>query len=194
VDDLTAALTTAGLVGIAELGDKSQVACFLLASRQPPWTVVAGAALAFAALNGLAVGLGGALGASLPITPVRVGAGLLFVVFAAQSLRAAWRPPAADDGAPAVPAGRHPAMAAAWALGMAELGDKTQLTVAGLGAVQPALGTWVGGTVALVATSAAAALAGQALLGRVPRRAVDLVAGLGFLVLGGALLVQAAGA
>jgi putative Ca2+/H+ antiporter (TMEM165/GDT1 family) len=66
---------------------------------------------------------------------------------------------------------------------LAELGDKTQLAVAGLAGTQDPLAVWVGGTLALALTSALGVLAGQTLLRRLPLHLLHLVSGALFLLL-----------
>lgn len=189
MDTLLAALSTAGIVGLAELGDKSQLTCLLLASRYGARPVIAGAVLAFALLNLIAVLVGGALGAVLPTDAIRGAAALLFAGFGVQALLQAQRDEPEDEVV-AVGAG-SPILATAWLLGLAELGDKTQLAVASLGAVQSPVGTWLGATAALTLTSTVAAIAGDAILKRLPRRAVRAAAGIGFLLAAIALAASA---
>ena len=54
------------IIGLAEIGDKSQLVCMTLAARQRPWPVLLGAAAAFAILNVLAVVFGASVAAWLP--------------------------------------------------------------------------------------------------------------------------------
>lgn len=68
-------------------------------------------------------------------------------------------------------------------IGLAELGDKTQLAVAGLASTQPALPVWVGGTLGLAAVSALGVLAGRTVLQRLPMRLLHQVSGALFLLL-----------
>ena len=74
-----AALIAFVLVGLAELGDKSQLLLVAFAARYRPVQVVVGAALAIIVLQALAVLVGGALGALLPMRLVAIAAGLLFI-------------------------------------------------------------------------------------------------------------------
>ena len=67
------------LIGLAEIGDKSQLVCVTLAARHRGLPIVAGAALAFALLNLLAVLFGAGVAAWLP---ERVTAGLVAILFA----------------------------------------------------------------------------------------------------------------
>ena len=93
--------------------------------------VLAGITLAYAVSNLLSVVIGGALGAALPTAPIRIGGGLLFLLFAWRS----WRAQDADDDehAPEVAPG-HVVRSVATAMFVAELGDKTMLTTATLAA------------------------------------------------------------
>jgi len=81
---LQTALTSFGLVFLAELGDKTQLAVLALATRtQSPWSVFLGAGLALLASTGLAVLLGGLLTRFLPPSATRyvhMAAGGLMVV------------------------------------------------------------------------------------------------------------------
>ncbi len=68
---------------------------------------------------------------------------------------------------------------------LAELGDKTQLATLALAAGgRSRLAIFVGAALALVATSAIAVLAGEAVARAVPEIWIKRVAGLGFLLLG----------
>ena len=59
----SAFVSTFTLVGLAEIGDKSQLVCMTLAARHRAWPVVVGVATAFLALNALAVLFGTGLAA-----------------------------------------------------------------------------------------------------------------------------------
>lgn len=73
-------LSTFGLLFLAELGDKTQLAVFALAARhRAPWPVFLGAALALSLVSLLGAFLGGIIGCYLPAKYVQLGAGLLFV-------------------------------------------------------------------------------------------------------------------
>jgi putative Ca2+/H+ antiporter (TMEM165/GDT1 family) len=66
----------------------------------------------------------------------------------------------------------------------AELGDKTQLAVAGLASTQASVPVWIGATLALAGTSALGVWAGRTLLQRVSLTWVQRVSGALFLLLG----------
>lgn len=176
---LVTASTTLGLVALAELGDKTQLVCMTLAARHPAPPVLLGAVLAFAVLNLLAVVFGAAVAIWLPEWLVAALVAVLFAAFGVHALRAA--------GAEAVKVeerdGRSVLLSTFVLIFLAELGDKTQLAVAGLAGTQDPLAVWVGGTLALALTSALGVLAGQTLLRRLPLHLLHLVSGALFLLL-----------
>ena len=82
---LQTALTSFGLVLLAELGDKTQLAVLALSSRtKTPWAVMLGAGAALLVSTALAVALGSLLPRILPASATRiihyVAGGLLVVV------------------------------------------------------------------------------------------------------------------
>ncbi len=174
------ASTTLGLVFLAELGDQTQLVCMTLAARHPAPPVLLGAVLAFMVLNLLAVLFGAAAAAWLPAWLVASVVAVLFAIFGLQALRAAG---AEDADAVEERSGRSVLLSTFALIFLAELGDKTQLAVAGLAGTQPALPVWVGGTLALALASALGVLAGQTLLRRLPMSLLHRFSGIFFLLL-----------
>lgn len=171
--------TAFGLIGLAELGDKTQLVCMTLAARHPPAPVLSGAVLAFAVLNLLAVLFGASVAAWLPEWVTATVVAVLFAAFGIKALR--------DAGAETVEveekSGRGVLLSTFGLIFLAELGDKTQLAVAGLASTQSALPVWVGGTLALAAVSALGVLAGRTVLQRLPMRLLHQISGALFLLL-----------
>jgi putative Ca2+/H+ antiporter (TMEM165/GDT1 family) len=175
-----AAAVSFGLVAVAEFGDKSQWVCMALAARHRHWPVLIGATLAFALLNALGVLFGAAAAGWLPERVVALAVALLFAFFGIRSLLAE------DDEETeetVVEKSGHGVVATTFLMiFLAELGDKTQFAVAGLGAAEPALPVWLGATLALVTTSAMGIWVGKALVGRVSPRAMSIAGGILFLL------------
>jgi len=177
---LTAAATTFGLIFLAEIGDKSQLVCIALAARHHHRPVLSGAIAAFVVLNVLAVVFGAALAHWVPERVLATVVAVLFAVFGVLSLRAE-----EEDGTRAIEArSRHGVFATTFLMiFLAEMGDKTQLAVAGMAGTLPAVPVWVGATLALGTTSALGIVVGRKLLRRIPLHRLHQISGVFFLVL-----------
>src|SRR5437588_10138641 len=74
-------LTTFGVIFLAEMGDKTQLAAMTMAAeKKRPWEVFLGASLALAAVSAVGIIVGTALGQYLPIEWIKRVAGAAFVV------------------------------------------------------------------------------------------------------------------
>lgn len=173
------ASTAFSLVALAELGDKTQLVCMTLAARHPPAPVLIGAVSAFAVLNLLAVLFGASVAAWLPAWVTAAAVAVLFAVFGWR----AWRDADTETVEVAEKRGRSVLLSAFALIFLAELGDKTQLTVAGLAGAQAALPVWIGGTLGLAAVSALGVLAGRTVLQRLPMSWLHRASSVLFLVL-----------
>ncbi|MEY3019188.1 MAG: hypothetical protein RLZZ272_172 [Actinomycetota bacterium] len=178
-----------GVVAIAELGDKSMLLAVALATRYRPLAVLTGITTAAFTMLGIAAALGGALGAALPTRWLTLGGGLLFLVLGALTLRGA-EEDEHEAGAEPVRSGSV-VLGVALAFLVAEFGDKTMLATAALAASRSVLVTWVAAAAGMIAASGLAV--GLAVLARrrVPDGLLRRVAGVLFLVVGGALVVEA---
>lgn len=74
-------LTTAAVVFIAELGDKTMITTSTLAARGDPVAVGIGALVGITGAGLIGVGLGRAAGSRLPERAIRVGSAILFAAF-----------------------------------------------------------------------------------------------------------------
>jgi len=177
---LASAGTTLLLVGLAEIGDKSQLVCMTLAARHRGLPVAVGAISAFAVLNLLAVVFGAAVAAWLPEWLVTLVVAALFAFFGINALR--YREDDEDENVEEKPG--HGIVATTFLLiFLAEFGDKTQLAVAGLGSTAEPSAVWAGATAALALTSLLGVFAGRKLLHRLPLVWIHRVSGVFFLLL-----------
>ncbi len=187
-DWIASAVTPFGVVFLAELGDKSQLVCMTLAARHRHWPVLAGAVSAFVLLNTLAVTFGAALAHWMPERLLAVAVAGLFGVFGILALMA-------EDGEEDEKAGERPGhgifVATFLMILLAEMGDKTQIAVAGMAGTLPAMPVWIGATLALAATSALGVVLGRKLLRRLPLRRLHQVSGVFFLLLAAFALTRA---
>jgi len=74
-------LTTFGVIFLAEMGDKTQLAAMTMAAQtKRPWTVLVGSALALTAVSAIGVVVGGVVGEYVPLIWVKRLAALSFIV------------------------------------------------------------------------------------------------------------------
>ncbi len=74
-------IATFGLVFIAELGDKTQIAAMCQAAQfQKPWPVLLGASLALILVSAIGVAIGHFAGATFPREIIRYVAAGLFII------------------------------------------------------------------------------------------------------------------
>ena len=183
---MTAALVAFAVVFVAELGDKTQLVVLTLGPRHRAAPTFGALAVAIAALQGISVLAGAAVGDAIPDRAVSVLAGLLFCAFAVWTWRGAARRPADDD----IGRGRG-AWSVALAFFLAELGDKTMITTASLAADRGAGAVYVGSLGAMLASAALALAAGTALRRRVAPAALARAGAAAFAAVGIATLAPA---
>jgi putative Ca2+/H+ antiporter (TMEM165/GDT1 family) len=167
------------VIFLLELPDKTALAALLLATRHRPLPVFLGAAAAFVIQSAVAV-LAGSLLSLLPREPIRIGAGLLFLVMAALLVRRNLRTEEADEKRViAQEEGRHrrPFVTAFSVVFVAEWGDLTQLATAALQArYQQPVVVFVAATLALWAVSVIAVALGNRLGSWIPERPLQFAA------------------
>ena len=79
--DLRVLLTTFGIIFLAEMGDKTQLAAMTMAAdSKKPWAVFLGASLALAAVSALGVLVGSVVGDYVPLVWVKRVAATAFIV------------------------------------------------------------------------------------------------------------------
>jgi len=73
--------TTFGIIFLAEMGDKTQLAAMTMAAeKKRPWEVFLGASIALVAVSAVGIIVGTALGQYLPVEWIKRVAGAAFVV------------------------------------------------------------------------------------------------------------------
>jgi putative Ca2+/H+ antiporter (TMEM165/GDT1 family) len=79
--DLRVLLTTFGVIFLAEMGDKTQLAAMTMAAQtKKPWAVFIGASVALAVVSALGVVAGSVLGNYLPLEWIKRAAAVAFIV------------------------------------------------------------------------------------------------------------------
>jgi putative Ca2+/H+ antiporter (TMEM165/GDT1 family) len=193
--DWNALLTSFGLVLVAELGDKTQLAVLAQTCKyRRPWAVFFGASLALVAVTALGV-VGGQLVSQLvPSAVLRWVAAVAFVVMGVFVAREAAGDVGEDsecaclDGevSGAAPlAGSWRALAGTFGLlFVAELGDKTQLAVLSMATKSTPWLVFAGGGLALTAVTGLAVVGGEGLCRLIPQRVLLGASSVAFVVMG----------
>ena len=175
-------------IGIAEIGDRTQVLALVFAARlRRPWPILAGVLCAALASNVIAALIGERLGRFL--TPVRLNA----LVGASLTVMALWELRGEDVSVKSAAQSRGSAFWAAFAgIFIAEIGDKTQIATAVLAAAYSNLIAVIGGaTVGMLLACAPVVFLGRTLSARVPLKAIHYLASALFLVLGAVFFLRA---
>lgn len=190
---LTIFSTSAAVVTLAEIGDKTMLLAIVLATRlRRPWAVVAGI-LAATVTNHLASAFVGASAAwLLDARWFRVAVALGFIAMAVWTLV----PDRLDDDEDPKVADRHHNWLAAFATTtvaffLVEIGDKTQIATIALAAQFQNVATVAAGTtLGMMIADAPAVFLGEALVRIVPLRAARIVAAVLFAGIGAWQLVE----
>jgi len=160
------------LVAVSEMGDKTQLLAFSLASRyRRPWVVMAGILVATVLNHALAASVGTWVSTHVP---PRVMAGILAATFIGFGL---WtlKPDTLEESRG--PSRLGPFLTTTVLFFLAEMGDKTQLATVALAArYQSVLLVTVGTTLGMLAADGLAVFAGEKLAERVSMKWVRFVA------------------
>jgi Ca2+/H+ antiporter, TMEM165/GDT1 family len=193
---LEAFFISAGVVALAEIGDKTQLLAFLLAARfKKPLPIIAGILCATVINHGLAGALGAWVTSQVSPGVLRWVLGLSFLAMAAWTLVPdKLDENGADDSHLATRWGVFGATFITFFL--AEMGDKTQIATVALAAhyASAQLGAWAvvaGTTVGMLIADVPAVFIGQQLATRIPMKLVRGVASSVFALLGVLTLLKA---
>ncbi len=173
---IASGLSTFVLVFLAEFGDKSQLACMLLASRYRAMPVLLGAIAAFALLNMMAVVLGAAAAKWIPEELLMIFVIGFFLVFGLKGLLQK-----GDDNLEEEKTSHSIFVTAFVMIFLAEFGDKTQLTVAALASQSDPIDTYSGAMLALTASSVIGVMGGRILSSRLSTTVLHRLSGVLFL-------------
>ena len=178
---MEAFLVSAGLVAIAEIGDKTQLLAMLLATRyRRPVPIILGIFVATLANHAIAASVGAAVAAWLGPDAMRWIVGMLFIAMAGWALI----PDKADEGPKAT--GRVGAfLATTIAFFLVEIGDKTQIATVALAArFQNVFTVTAGTTVGMLIANVPGVLFGDVLTRRISLKWVRIGAAASFVLLG----------
>lgn len=194
--NLTPVLVAAGVVFLAELGDKSQLMALAMAAKHKARDVFIGMFVAILIMFAIAVGLGAVLGSVLDEyrRVITIAAGLIFLGFAVWTVmdRDDDDEHDLDDVDPvAAGAGSRTVITAAFtAFVVAELGDKTQLASATLAMREGFWPVYIGSVVGEVAAIGLAIVVGAVAGKHLPQKLIVFGAAALFAVFGIIMIIQ----
>lgn len=183
---MTPFLAALAIIGLAELGDKTQLLTFGFATKYPFWKVISAVAAASALLMAIAVGCGGIISRVIPPFYLQVSAGVIFLVFGLFTLLGKEKE---EGGECQAGKGKSPFWIVFAAFFIAELGDKTQLATLTLSAQYGApIPVWLGATLAMVAINIMSVLVGRWLSRHLPEKFIRYLGAAVFIIFGLATL------
>lgn len=186
---MEALLVSAGVVALAEIGDKTQLLAFILAARfKKPWPIIAGILCATLVNHGLAGALGAWITSVLSPEILRWVLGLSFIGMAVWTMI----PDKIEEEETQVAKRVGVFTATLVTFFLAEMGDKTQVATVAMAAhyASPLL-VVIGTTAGMLIADVPAVLLGDKLANRIPMRLVHALAAVLFALLGIATLLGA---
>ncbi len=177
------------VVALAEMGDKTQLVAFSMASRyRRPWTVMLGILIATLINHALAASFGVWVARRIPASALGWLLGLGFTAFGVWTLF----PDRYDE--PKKQPVWGPLLSTSVVFFLAEMGDKTQLATVALGArFGSPIAVTIGTTLGMLAADGLAVFAGTYLSTKLPLRAVRILAAALFFIFGGAAIIKSLG-
>lgn len=167
-------------VGLAEMGDKTQLSILLLSSRTREYVqLLAGVMLAFLLADGFAILVGSWVTNVIPVHLVKLLSGAVFVFFGIMILRGDRNEEEDRNLSP-----KNAFISGFSVIFLSEWGDKTQIASALFATEYNPWMVFVGVMAALLILSIMAVYLGRFLAGKIDRRIITKVAGAVFLVIG----------
>jgi len=179
---LSAFITSAAVVALAEIGDKTQLLAIVLVTRfNRPWLVIAGIFVATLANHALAALVGSEAASLLDSIWFRAAVAIGFIATGLWTLVPDTLD--TDDGVP--PGGRGVFLTTLITFFLVEMGDKTQIATIGLGArFHDTLTVAAGTTAGMMLVNIPAVLFGREITRRIPVAKIRFAAALLLIALG----------
>ncbi|OGS51450.1 MAG: hypothetical protein A3K65_06375 [Euryarchaeota archaeon RBG_16_68_12] len=189
MEGLSAFAATFVLVGLLELGDKTQLLLISLATKHRPLPIIAGAALGETAVTAIGVGVGAAIVAVVPVVALKLASGALFIGIGLWNLLAKEKEATAESEGRVA---RNPFLATLGLAFLAELGDKTMLAVIALsGSLAAPVSVFAGASLALLTIAVVSVALGRVLKRYITARWLRVVSATLFIGAGVLTIVEA---
>ena len=179
--DLLPIVSTFLLILVAELGDKTQLSIISLSCSYRWKHVFAGAMLAFLAVDGISLAVGGTLLAFVPIHYVQIISGTLFLIF---GIIPFVRKEKRQNIAFTKKNSALPLFASFSLVALMELGDKSQIIAVTFAAQTSPIPVFIGLILAFTLLTSAAVLIGTKLTSRLPMKYLKIGTSILFIILG----------
>jgi len=174
-------------VGLAEMGDKTQLSILLLSSRTNEYArLLTGVMLAFLLADGFAILVGSWVNEVIPVHLVKVVSGLVFILFGILILKGD-----SEDEETGSLSAKGAFISGFSMIFLSEWGDKTQIASALFATEYDPHMVFLGVMIALFALSVMAIFLGRYLSQRIDRKAITRAAGVVFLLIGLSFLLSA---
>ncbi len=165
-------------IGLAELGDKTQLAVFALSSKtKKHLQLLLGVILAFLIADGLAILLGDYITKLIPKEYIKIGAGIVFIIFGIIILMNNKEEKEKVEL-------KSPFISGFSLILISEMGDKTQIAAALFGAEYNAYLVLAGVMIALTILSVMAVYLGKIISKKINKKTISIIAGALFILLG----------
>ena len=177
---IQALLTSAGLVLLMELGDKTMLTTMCLSAQyRRPGLVLLATMIALATSSIIAIIVGYILSTTLPIEIITYVSGILFIGLGFYTLaRANSEVPDTCDN-PGTLFGMFSLVL------LSELGDKSQITILALATQSPFfIMVFIGSLIGFLVVNSIGAIAGDRVAARIPLKTVKIVVGIVFILFG----------
>lgn len=184
-------LASTAVVALAEVGDKTMLLAFVLATRlRAPWQILGGIFVATIANHALAALIGSEVAGLVDAPWFRIAVAIGFIAMAAWTLV----PDKLDDDEDGFTHRGNAFLTTLVAFFLVEMGDKTQIATIALGAQYHSVVTVaIGTTLGMMIANGPAVFLGEELVQRVSLKATRIAAALLFLALGAWQLAELAG-
>ena len=174
-------------VGLAEMGDKTQLSVLLLSSRTREYAqLLAGIMLAFLLADGFAILVGSWVTSVIPVHLVKLISGAVFILFGVMILKGE-----NDEEIESSLSPRNAFISGFSMIFLSEWGDKTQIASALFATEYDPVMVFIGVMTALLFLSVMAIYLGKFLSSRIDRKLITRVAGAVFLLIGISFLLSA---
>ncbi len=175
-------------VGLAEMGDKTQLSILLLSSRTKEYfKLLLGILLAFLIVDGVAILLGSWITSLVPAHMLKLVSAAVFIGF---GLLILFR---GNEEEEAVVSFKKPFVSGFTMIFLSEWGDKTQIASALFAAEYNPWMVLIGVMTALTMLSVMAIFLGKFISGRIDRELITRIAGVSFIIIGVSFALSAAG-